>query len=297
MPKSWFFRTLTRIGAGLPFGKILNTLNRDPFEDAESLGAEIVHHYSRSHGADSDESVTALRLEKVGDIAEGLDIMAHELIESVENRDLIPLLRARTASQYAAGSPFIDLSNLCLALSTMNSLEVTRKIAEAVILEHHGSQHGEFHGMDIYFPEKLVNYDSDYSSFRDGRILLSMGTEWDDFLEHIYKLPRQGNTGILTGPPRDILFINDSFGDGFRTITISPAQEITLRVDDPNRSSTGTSFVLYMWPTEADMDDLSIQPDQIGCACFPMPLSTGSPEPIPFTWSTPWAGPICSENR
>jgi hypothetical protein len=109
----------------------------------------------------------------------------------------------------------------------------------------------------------------------------------DTFIAKIppcYILLRAGNIAATAINPQDVLFVNGTAGDDcFRTIINPPGNPVSIAMKAPPGGPNPAGFTLYAWPGEAGADDVAEQPFDIGTACFPMPLSNGSPLPPPFT--------------
>jgi hypothetical protein len=97
-------------------------------------------------------------------------------------------------------------------------------------------------------------------------------------------LLRAGNMDTAVENPVDVLFVNGSAGDDcYRTITNPAGMPVTVAMQSPPGGPNPAPFALYAWPGEAGADDVAEQPYDIGTACFPMPLSNGSPWAPPYT--------------
>ncbi len=100
----------------------------------------------------------------------------------------------------------------------------------------------------------------------------------------LHILLRSGNVNKGSGDPADVVLVNDSAGEiACRKVTLMPGGSATITVVTPPSGPDPASFVLYCWPGEAGSSDVTRQPFDIGTACFPMPLSTGSGHPPPVT--------------
>jgi hypothetical protein len=97
-------------------------------------------------------------------------------------------------------------------------------------------------------------------------------------------LLRAGNVNTGLDNPVDVLFVNGSAGDDcFRTIVNPAGTPVTVKMERPIFGPNPAAFALYAWPGEAGADDVVEQPFDLGTACFPMPLGSGSPFPPPIT--------------
>lgn len=97
-------------------------------------------------------------------------------------------------------------------------------------------------------------------------------------------LLRAGNVNTGKGDPADVLFVNNSSGEiACRKVTIQSGKPVNITIEPPPSGPTPASFVIYAWPGEARSVDVTEQPFDIGTACFPMPLSSGSCSPPPMT--------------
>jgi len=97
-------------------------------------------------------------------------------------------------------------------------------------------------------------------------------------------LLRAGNVNTVIADNVDVLFVNGGAGeDAYRSITNPSGTPVTVEMTCPPGGPTTAAFALYVWPGEAGPTDIAAQPYDIGTACFPMPLSSGSPVPPPLT--------------
>jgi len=119
---------------------------------------------------------------------------------------------------------------------------------------------------------------------------LTSGGRQDAFAASIpplHKLIRAGNVNASPQwpfEPQDVLFVNGiAGGDANRRVIVasggSPQVDVATPLASPNRAA----FVLYAWPGEAGSGDWVDLPSDLGKFCFSIPLSSGSPNPPPWT--------------
>lgn len=87
---------------------------------------------------------------------------------------------------------------------------------------------------------------------------------------------RSGNVNRGAGPAADVLWVNDSVGDGRREIELLRHVPVTILMAAPPAATSRAPFALFARigrPGRADLDPI----DGTGIACIPMPLGHAAP--------------------
>lgn len=150
-----------------------------------------------------------------------------------------------------------------------------------------GSMRISVDGSGNAFVVGWTNSDESVFPVTTGPDLTFNGGIYDCFLATIparHVLLRAGNVKTGTDNPVDVLFVNGSTGeDCYRKIVNPVGSPVNVSIDAPPGGPAQAAFALYVWPGEAEQQDVSEQPYDLGTACFPMPLSNGTPAPPPLT--------------
>lgn len=139
---------------GWPYNTILQDLVGYPTMSAAHLGIAIVDRYYESYG--NSQILSAVNLPAMGTLAAGIDVFAQTLRDNW-NSDAGACVEA--------------------ACGVMTALDA------AVISEEHGDEWPGSHGLAIYFPEVVGDFNAGYNS---ATILLPADTRWDEFLQDFY---------------------------------------------------------------------------------------------------------------
>jgi hypothetical protein len=79
--------------------------------------------------------------------------------------------------------------------------------------------------------------------------------------------------------PADVLTVNASSGDPWRTVRIPAGRPIEVFMNVPPGGPDPAAFALYAWLGEPSPGTVTPHPLNLGDACFPTPLSGGTPAP------------------
>jgi hypothetical protein len=94
---------------------------------------------------------------------------------------------------------------------------------------------------------------------------------------------RFGNVNRAGGSHANILLVNGSAGGRDRAVAVAPGTPVSLSLDAPPAGPATSDFALYCILSECGVSHMADQPFSIGISAIPMPLSNGSPLPMPFT--------------
>jgi hypothetical protein len=141
-------------GSGWPFHTILTDLVASPSMSTSQLGSTIVSRYYQSFG--NDEILSSIDLSAMDNLTTKIDALAQALRYHWNND-------AGACVQAA-----------CCLMSAIES---------AVMAEAHGSSWPGTHGLAIYYPEFVGEFNSDYNGTT---ILFPLDTRWDEFLSDFY---------------------------------------------------------------------------------------------------------------
>ncbi len=129
-----------------------------------------------------------------------------------------------------------------------------------------------------------LSYNGDYS----GPSGPWVGDAFAARIPPFHVLLRAGNANSGVGDAADLLRVNGSAGEGpYRRVVIPTGGSVTVEMDAPPAGPASARFTLYVHLGEAGIDDVAVQPHDIGTACFPTPLSNG----------VPWRPPITAVNN
>ncbi|MFX1321662.1 MAG: clostripain-related cysteine peptidase [Promethearchaeota archaeon] len=175
---------------GWPYDTILSDLTSTPTMSPNSLGTIIVNRYIEYYGTNDIETLSAVDLLQENTLSTAIESLALELTSKIGTY-LTDIRAARWASDASYFDPtFIDLYNFSYQLynrisdtAIQNAAQnIMNAINSMMIAEAHGLNHPGFHGITIYYPVIIGNYDSSYETILDFTNDLS----WDDFLLTYY---------------------------------------------------------------------------------------------------------------
>lgn len=137
--------------SGWPYDAIIARLVATPEMDSVQFATSIVDGYHASH-APTGYTMAALDLSKIDPVVDSLGALAQSLVVySGADSDIV--------KEYAGA--------------------VMSAIDEAVICERHGERWEGSHGLAIYFPKSLEEFNSAYNA---GAVSLANSTAWEEFL-------------------------------------------------------------------------------------------------------------------
>jgi len=137
--------------SGWPYDAIVAQLAETPEMDPAQFATYIVDGYYASH-ATTGYTMAALDLSKIASVVDSVGMLAQSL-----------------AAYGGADSDAVR----------ENAGSVMTAIEEAVICERHGARWEGSHGLAIYFPKSLEEFNLGYNA---GEVLLANGTAWEEFL-------------------------------------------------------------------------------------------------------------------
>lgn len=152
---------------GWPYDTLLGDLVATPLLTPAQLGSAIVNRYYESYG--NDHTQAAVDLTRMNTLSPLVSTLADTIISSWDTDE---------AAVKAA------------AQSVMDELDI------AIISEQHGSSRPGSHGLAIYFPKTLAEFDSDYN----GTIIdFPADTSWEEFLSDFYSSKNRSLVIIMDG--------------------------------------------------------------------------------------------------
>ncbi len=181
-------------GDGWPYHQILLELTQNPSISAEDLGRHIVNVYAdyyRQVQPNAAVTQSAVRLERLDDLAQAVSELGKVLKESLGLRETMGLLFG--ALRFAQGfrdRDYIDLAYFCrsliegraagpIAAAAQNVLAHFEGEKTVVIQEaHRGASVENAHGLSIYLPTRSL------SPLYEKLEFASLG-EWDGFLQEL----------------------------------------------------------------------------------------------------------------
>jgi hypothetical protein len=177
---------------GWPYNDILAGLVSDPGMSASTLGKSIVDAYYTSYGNSEVQSAVDLG-PAYGELKGAVNDFAIGLIGGVDGH-LDDIATARRRAQEFADTTYIDLydfafqTNQFVSDDAINAAaaDVMDAVDTAVIREQHGRRWPGAHGISIYFPESVWNYNSLYDGSR-GWLEFTAHTQWDEWLRAYYE--------------------------------------------------------------------------------------------------------------
>ncbi len=139
---------------GWPYNTILSDLVGDPIMTAAELGSVVVSRYDAAYG---DRTMSAIDLSELDTLAARTDTLAQALIDNW------------------------DVNSTSCAQAAFDVIEA---VDSAVIAENHGSTGPGSHGLAIYFPEDIGDYNTMYNEGVVSKF--PADTHWGDFLEDFH---------------------------------------------------------------------------------------------------------------
>lgn len=88
----------------------------------------------------------------------------------------------------------------------------------------------------------------------------------------------RGTVGLGAAGRADVLFVNESIGDGERLLSLGSGEAFTLSVAAAPAAAS-SRFALYVWPLGPDVGTIRRLPLGLGTVAFPVPLTGGAPQP------------------
>ena len=145
------------------------------------------------------DCISAVNLSAIAQVTELVDNLSKHLMIMKHLRFFIPFIFLKTQRFSGAFDflgytfyPYVDLYDFSKNVATMMpypeikelSGELMRSIERTVIGERHGKnimlgEHPGAHGLSIYFPYRMINYDSEYENLD-----FSKDTHWDEFIRY-----------------------------------------------------------------------------------------------------------------
>lgn len=180
-----------------------NLLDNESDLSNVAIGRQIIHLIENNTPWPASITMSAIRTDKMEDLARSLDIVAQSLIEDYsESYDKIWSIY--NDIQYFSSGGILDTYDFAekyLNVETdptirQNLINVMSGISDAVIAECHGSDYPDAHGLTIYFPPKKSKYNSQYSTAEYG-LDFSQNTNWDEFLLVFMKEKTKPATNLL----------------------------------------------------------------------------------------------------
>ncbi|KAA0006924.1 MAG: hypothetical protein FE042_04780 [Thermoplasmata archaeon] len=186
--------------------RIYSNLTANPDMDPSTLAMICVENFRTDKAFILPPSVVkpqavdcigAIDLSAIARVAEFVDNLSKHLMIMKHLRFFIPFIFLKTQKFSGAFDflgytfyPYVDLYDFSKNVATMMpypeikelSGELMRSIERAVIAERHGKnivlgEHPRAHGLSIYFPYRMINYDSGYENLD-----FSRDTNWDEFI-------------------------------------------------------------------------------------------------------------------
>ena len=186
--------------------RIYSNLTANPDMDPSTLAMICVENFRTGKAFILPPSVVkpqavdcigAIDLSAIARVAEFVDNLSKHLMIMKHLRFFIPFIFLKTQKFSGAFDflgytfyPYVDLYDFSKNVATMMpypeikelSGELMRSIERAVIAERHGKnimlgEHPRAHGLSIYFPYRMINYDSGYENLD-----FSRDTNWDEFI-------------------------------------------------------------------------------------------------------------------
>lgn len=186
--------------------RIYSNLTANPDMDPSTLAMICVENFRTGKAFILPPSVVkpqavdcigAIDLSAIARVAEFVDNLSKHLMIMKHLRFFIPFIFLKTQKFSGAFDflgytfyPYVDLYDFSKNVATMMpypeikelSGELMRSIERAVIAERHGKnivlgEHPGAHGLSIYFPYRMINYDSGYENLD-----FSRDTNWDEFI-------------------------------------------------------------------------------------------------------------------
>jgi subtilisin family serine protease/Leucine-rich repeat (LRR) protein/C1A family cysteine protease len=192
---------------GWPYDAVIAQMASAPTPlSAEALGTLIVDEYYASYGNDDTQSAVDLGA-PYSALTAAVDGFAAALRSGV-GVHYLDIAAARPAAQSFDDPAYIDLYDFAYQVNqtvtdpTINAAatSVMAAVDSAVIHEHHGASWPGAHGISIYFPETLGEYNTLYDGSRNW-LRFTGTTQWDEWLRDFYTASNQ--CGDLNGANND----------------------------------------------------------------------------------------------
>ena len=154
--------------SGWPYDTILRMLTVRPEIEPEQVVCALVDGFSGAYnGSDEPITLSALKLEHVGEAVQAIDHLSRQLIAACQNGIKQNVRKARRYSQSFGNPDYIDLVSFCEELELQlpctpiaAAAESVRKaVAKLVIRVTRGSARSisGAHGVSIYFPDRPLS--------------------------------------------------------------------------------------------------------------------------------------------
>lgn len=182
----------TEPGEGWPYDTVLEAITKNPLITPTEFANTIVDKYVESYdvGPRSDPvTQSALNLEKIDDVKERIDKLAHNLIRDIQN-EIRAVSKSFSYAQRYSDYHYLDLYNFAehikeessndeVKANTQNLMNVLAMSSDNFIINSKNltSFMKNSHGVSIYFPGRFK-----YSSFYDN-LEMSRKGKWDDFIK------------------------------------------------------------------------------------------------------------------
>ena len=220
----------TEPGDGWPHDSVLTALTGNPAMTAEALGTAVVDQYYASYGSSETQSAADLGADYATLNTAVNDFAAALLANGAANAAGIQA--ARSAVQDFDFDYYIDLYDFASRVSTNvantaidnAAAAVMAAVGPATIHEHHGGTWPGAHGISIYFPKTLGEYDARYDG-SSGFLRFTVDTQWDEWVRAYY--------GYAVAPPTNDDFDTATIIGAVPYTTTQDVAEATTAVDDP----------------------------------------------------------------
>jgi hypothetical protein len=212
---------------GAPLDAILTALVADPAITTEALATVYVDQYYASYGSSETQSAADLGVDYAALNTAVNNFAAALLANGAANAAGIQA--ARNAVQDFADVDSIDLydfasrvqANVANATIDGAAEAVMAAMGPATVHEHHGVAWAGAHGISIYFPKTLAEYDARYDG-SSGFLQFTADTQWDEWVRAYYTLgtlgktaPANGATGVALSPTLSWQAVNGALWYGY----------------------------------------------------------------------------------
>ncbi|MEP6755194.1 MAG: clostripain-related cysteine peptidase [Chthonomonadales bacterium] len=171
-------------GEGYVYDTFLTDLVQNPAMSAIQFGTQIVNRTIEAYGTNNNITQSELDLSKMQGVGTTLDAFAAALILHKTDSAAVETSARQNAQSYAypENKDLWDYADLIKSGTTFQDLKdaasnVQTAIANARIVEKHGTINGNSHGLAIYVPS-AGGYRSTYSN-----LALSRSTQWGSWLQ------------------------------------------------------------------------------------------------------------------
>lgn len=145
------------------------------------------------------------------------------------------------------------------------------------------------------YPSPHAPKDLDGDGWRD---FLSAGFTKSVAIHSNVTACRAGNVGTRVGPPAEVLFVNDSAGEGRdRRVGVGVFQSLRVIVAAPPSAARPARFVVYAWGSDPGPESRTALPRRVGCLAAPLPALGASPAPVAIWNNTPFPGKLGAATR